>query len=805
MGKKHELTLQKHWDLIWSDDLPRDENHNLVFPIFVGRLEETNRLSGLISKRRHGAFFIGGNYGSGKTSTAYKSVYSQNGSDPIVVPITHLLLNAKSEDEDLVYETIRQMIRSLKRKKSLKNIESLEKLSHDLTLTKYLRSGSLDKLKTIKKSIDLDQNSFERVLRGIKNYVPQIIGLLAGITSFTSNVSFQWILQYINNDFSKLLVSAVTSLIFFFLSKFSIQAVQLTEKKSSELYEIDGISIHELQERFHDVLEIIEKEKKCEVVFIFEELDQFDNGNNKDSIGPNRLLRVLKSLKLLFHNSPATFLFLLGPDTFKLLESDSFRTLPTEKLFISKASPTELFTFLSEIVDKSKSQEINDNTWKYFQALKIKEARGNFYNLVRIIRENRRFITSDDKLNQEAIELPNLSKDDEFQAALLMALFPFIDRFNEEERENVFEGLLTVIEHYEFNLSQQILSHMENLPNDIQVRKIMVSYLEQIFKVGQGYNPQITIPHFDSVPERTRIMEIQWDELRKSLPNENYSLLYINQKGAILEEEHLFIKQYNDLILSLREIAKKAKIRISSDLKIDDLFNILSNHLGYPYSDTIVELSNQVDEVFNSIVNVALRERGENWYQNLVMKHIPALERINASLQENIIDEYIVRIGVVQKIDSPQVRGFSLGERPHAGGSEFASLIRRIKAPKGINRTFELNIPEQGIINLLLGTSPWSNDFQQQEFYMVRFDNRSNSSHGILYKGKNESNWKSHVMMPAHSEPEKNIQQIKLSYSRGLLKASISGNEALEENIGKVYWFAIANELTKTDVKFKKF
>src|SRR5690606_558212 len=81
-------------------------------PIFIGRDSELDRLVGILKKRNKGALFVGGENGSGKTSTVYSALDSLE-KKVLVVPLNHLFLYKNSNGSDLTLELTRQLVRSL--------------------------------------------------------------------------------------------------------------------------------------------------------------------------------------------------------------------------------------------------------------------------------------------------------------------------------------------------------------------------------------------------------------------------------------------------------------------------------------------------------------------------------------------------------------------------------------------------------------------------------------------------------------------------------------------------------------------
>lgn len=67
--KQDELQVKENWDLTWSQ-----ANDKKTKPLFVGRSQELDRIKTFIRSKRQGALFIGGENGSGKTSTVLKAL-----------------------------------------------------------------------------------------------------------------------------------------------------------------------------------------------------------------------------------------------------------------------------------------------------------------------------------------------------------------------------------------------------------------------------------------------------------------------------------------------------------------------------------------------------------------------------------------------------------------------------------------------------------------------------------------------------------------------------------------------------------
>lgn len=829
-----EITLKPNWDTSWNDGYSSGNAKTDELPIFAGKENELNRLTGILKKGKNGVIFIGGDRGAGKTSLARKALHEAKKHRKIVtIPINHLLLDPKASDNDLVYETIRQMVRSAYRISSLNKHTALEKLNNDIKLTRILRSKdeTEEKVQKIQASIDtrIDFTYLKKIFTvGIINIVFLI--LLNRLSPYFEKTT---IFQNLNTELKDLIYTLINWLgtVIGITALWSISVKK--SKKSSQIHEIDGISIHELQERLNEAIEKIEEQDGVELVFLFEELDQFDekeelkHEKGKDegqakNINCDRLLKILKSLKLLFHNSKAQFIFLVGPETFYWLNaSPIYKTLPSEKFYISISTPKEFEKYLQDI--QAHQNEKSRNVIDHF-ALLIWKSELNFYSLKQILREKRKFKeiaykyknTSTEEIihpayyplhrlfkrnrsdlkqqiyQEERIVFGKLDTNQAFKAALLRTLFPYIETEDLKARETLLDTFKKIIDHYDRSLTSMKTDHLEIDLSDDNIKAIVQSYLNWIFTIGRQKDRSLSLPDI----YENRINPILWSQLQGNFKPEEYRLLHTDQIGPILNEEITFVEKYNELLSCFNKITK------ADYHTVGEHSQRICDRYGVDFTP-IQDFINRVDGTREKIENTQLGDRGIGWAIDLANEIIPNLGQIKEYIESKINTEDILVLskGSWELTDS----SIKLFNTIHKPGVEFATIIRFDMLLAVLKRdgkpTIKLKLDEGVIFNLLFGVRDWSNEPDKQEYYMLRYDNRKNHDHAFLYKPSNESSWK--VIKPIRKLQYPKESSIKIVYDGSKIKARFDGyNKISSLKIGKIKWLAFANELGDVQVEF---
>ena len=152
--------------------------------------------------------------------------------------------------------------------------------------------------------------------------------------------------------------------------------------KYSKLRKVQNSVSNRLKSLFR-FLSSIFRDPLRQIVFVFDELDNFDEN-------PDKILQFIKNFKNLFTLSRTSFVFITSPKLVSYIGSsdsifsgnpkDVHRTLFTHQLYINKYIKEEILKFLKEIFgDKEDNKEILD-----FLAIK---SQGNIFNLKREIKK----------------------------------------------------------------------------------------------------------------------------------------------------------------------------------------------------------------------------------------------------------------------------------------------------------------------------------------------------------------------------------------------------------------------------------
>jgi len=339
---RNKLYVQPNWNKNWQWPIKG------MPPVFVGRTKYKERIKSFLTKDNNGSLFIGGDRGSGKTSTVLASLCeSFDENRVIVVQAKYVFLSGSSnpatEKEDYILELIKTLARSLEYAWNWKFLFSRDFLSQ------YKVRGKIIQLKkdvnakiSTKREENIRENisktSFALSLDG--KIVPLIIAIL---------LNGAWVFNKGNFTLPLLdenITSSVISLVNIFLL-FSITLDTLRSRKEENIRETSNITVHELQDRVLEIIRILSKHRK--VVILFEELDHYDEENVQP--GPLQILNLLKTFKILLTTSNASFVFLIGKITYGKLKTPNtpYTTIATEKIFLPLVKPTDLDSYLDNI------------------------------------------------------------------------------------------------------------------------------------------------------------------------------------------------------------------------------------------------------------------------------------------------------------------------------------------------------------------------------------------------------------------------------------------------------------------------
>lgn len=574
------------------------------------------------------------------------------------------------------------------------------------------------------------------------------------------------------------------------------------EKSSNKQSEIEGLSIHELQYRTSNILTELKKFKQDKkIVILFDELDHYDY-QKSNACNTETLLLTLKGLKLLFQNVSASFVFLIGEETYRQMNNNSYLTIATDRFFLAKAGPNELDEFVLKVFKNPPNKQ---RGWlETYSALKIRESNGNFYKLIALLRDD--FDYSKEGL---ILKTKKISHTEEVMAILIRASFRFITSYSQRLskgaiNDEIFNGLMSVVDNY----YRAVLGNPEKLviSSSQVVESAITSYVDYIFSTAKKLNPNITMPSYDKGGKA--YSSLDWPGIQ-NLPEPEILIREVTK--AILPEEKDLEGLYKKIYSDLEFLANKLSIRKISN--VAKWLREIANATLIPETP-LVEYAEEISEAYKIIAEIPFQQRPVDFKQTLTNKIFPA----GNNLQDLIANKYffqdtnplvVKRISPVNVYNSNDPEGntlvFELGERHHSGGSEFSSFVT-IAHPLPANKfvlKFKAYMQPDSIVDIVFGTKPWTEEISQREFLMVRLDTRGGSRDGIFYKNSMQPTWHERALpkQNIHTESLKDVTfWVRLNNREISLNKPRWNSITAKEHVNKIYWWGVANELKRVDL-----
>lgn len=438
-SNKLSLTIKDYWDYPQTYVYSSDQEQKNTIGVFVGRVEEKDKLKDLFNRKSKGSILISGPRGVGKTSLVYRVIYELQRDGlkdsrqllPIVLNASQLeikndnghfdigkdrfiLINlisqlsstyeelvsnqnaelAENKPNDIINkvkfffsnvqrkhvsdeaEITYQDIENLYRKAVAKKWE-LEKV--DESFTKLLEKTETSK--TDKSSINFS-HIFSEVLHFIKDNILFYLSMPALTGGAVYLATYNLRLTTIG-----LIISSLTEIVVTYKREEKIIHEKYRKQKDKVTYKIDN-SFSTLESQFQEVLKKLAK--KFKVIFVIDELDKIQKSGQD-----NLALDLIKIYKNLFTHSPGLFVFIGNKDLYnKVLspdyENNEYLTLFTDHIFLSVPTSDDLSSFYENILEdtnENRSQVENSSVWIDFQKFISFKAKANFFVIIHFLKD----------------------------------------------------------------------------------------------------------------------------------------------------------------------------------------------------------------------------------------------------------------------------------------------------------------------------------------------------------------------------------------------------------------------------------
>ncbi len=823
------LVLKDNWRMIW--DSPWTKSN----PVYIQRKEIDYKIESFLETDQGGSLLIGGNRGTGKTSSLYyvigKLLKKRIIDRKKVFIIRSCSLNLANNDNlnAIVVDFSGLMLASIcnvwvsKFKMAFFGwlswfVEFLESFGISfltLDILDFYKNISKEKRKEEAESFKVAYSGFELWFgREIKNlftflfiYFPVILFFFSrnkGIPLF--DIKYQMLKEW----FLSLSIFAqfwlvVPILIVIFFGGLS--------RRESVYYDDGSLKVDKIQNIFLKLIEKISKKrgiiKKAllwlkrrehqitRAIFVFDELDYYDDGVSDNGGEKQLLLKTLKNFKLLFNSSAAKFIFIVGPNVYREMTANDgiFETIATNKISINDYSYEELFQFLNNITNTK------DNDFRDIKLYLIGKSGINFYRLIQLI-ESR---TLSGRLSV------NVSFDEKVISKMYEGIFEIIKlgTSDHNEADSTFRELSIIIDKYEKWVNNREWQEGIKVPNSSSVvLKNFKIFIRSLYPEGQ--QPDIKLGG--------EVNPVSWDSIVEFIVKENSFISRI--KGNFEEyykDEVDILNGKIDLIygrilpnkesqkISWDEKFKEIldRLRISSGVleQLEELKKIDSNRYSLQKMDILRKISDIADDVSNRFVYI-----------------------------NNSAEVAVSRI-VGNNVEVKDDKSLFFPKRNHETARSFASMITW---HKNISSDFKkiliegsFRIKNNGILDFVLGKGDISDtSLMDDTMYLFRFDTRGGKdpneryyyTDSILIWNKQEDPGRWNYVEGANSnnitpkdkwikfrfKVEQKNNQCIISLERGDSENNDNFKKRINHTIlncsDNFKWFGVANELEDCEI-----
>jgi hypothetical protein len=459
-----EHELRENWDCPQDYRAGKKEKE---MGIFDGRVEELERLTYILTKRRKSSILVCGERGSGKTSLVYRAIHKAGLIDRNVIPVIISASQLKMEvSEQFIVENLIIRLRQSFNK-------TLKTTWHDIKFRCVLNRLYL---KALARNIDETRTKSIKV-----DYLFLIIvfTLLAILFTFalcllffpaqTINISIGFAESYKNGSPAFKLISKTASIVVSL-------AIGIATWTFSRSYSISFGKDSQILE--NELINLLEK-SKWHFIFVIDELDYLEVSPTK-----KENLKHLKAYKNLFHFMNASVVMVGDRNFYEMTiknESDIYWTIFTDTIYLTCLSQSEIAEYVYKICKKPEAKQ-----WEEVQNYILYEARGNFKKVIGKLRE-----LHDPKSDKLIIKKRSFGALQRSQAKSFKLMSSYYDAKrnylpgNAEKNEKLFNALYEVI-NPKIWTEEQTFSFASGYN---QEQQYLIDFLEKVSVISQSITP----------------------------------------------------------------------------------------------------------------------------------------------------------------------------------------------------------------------------------------------------------------------------------------------------------------------------
>lgn len=785
------IQIKPDWDekVSWYKDPP-----NIASPL---ELDAYKQVIDFLIRKESGSLIVSGDRGAGKTTTLINAVRfcEKDVVFPVYLNSAHLESFADCGLEDtlgmlkILKLLVRSLLRELESKKKKVPFE-LNQLLHDCEATRMSISHSL--------SIDT-KLSIGTKLSSIWNLATQLFPWLDFGVKLESSVdsSFSHI-DSTNSVWEKTGLSIED-----FVDRFS-KIIKILEKKG--VFTSESPKLYSLQLRLLRKVIKVElsdpwkKKYTKKLVFILDELDVYD-GDGESKIKSKEVLSALKKFKNLFTLSTAHFIFIVGKKTYLEAKVDPYRTLFSDRCYLSTPDGSKLSEFIERVVigriNKDLRQEWEEIKWYFIMCSKH-----NLYDLISIVNSYSDYDQKDKQLFVKIFERTTSEKTLTSLHYLLNSVFVYHKQspIFENNNDDLFEELISLENNFKKYLLQGLQEPFSldvgrdsgNIEVNSGLKDAKIALVKSLFLFSNKQAPKITT-------EPTIVLP--WDELIQFL---SFDKVKAGVFGAVTTIEQALINETNELVKSINLRFGNYLDTLANNSNFGKTLVKLSSLLGVEFNqDDINSVLQSLDQIYHDPIDK------RNWEQ--ITQSSQSLKAISSILLKYVQygSDFIARADWGQaEVDNSIVK---LGADASHGNSLISrfTILLPIIDKEDFSIRANVKLSSGALVNILL-----YRDYAQTEiesdFYMARLDGRQpESSFGdcILHKPKAAS-WDivpDSTIRKTSSEVDKTVE-IMISLHRNILELKKRKKMKYElisrtKTDGRVNLIGISNELASAEVK----
>ncbi|MBI5019655.1 hypothetical protein HZB58_05285, partial [Candidatus Gottesmanbacteria bacterium] len=574
---------------------------------------------------------------------------------------------------------------------------------------------------------------------------------------------------------------------------------------NSTIWEKTGITVEDIVDRFSYVIKILEKrgvftseitksrtltlklfrreikliwfipqkvKQHRKLVFILDELDFYD-GDSNTSIKPSDVLGVIKKFKNLFTLSSAHFIFIVGKQTYLAAKIDPYRTLFSDRCFLSIPDGQKLSKYLDEIAIGSIKKDLKPE-WEEMKWLLIAQSKHNLYDLVTTANACSVYDEDAKKMRLELFERTPSEKVIVAFHYLLNDIFIYYRQSSifEHHNDSLFEELYRVelaFKKYLFEKAQDTISFVVEDTGSIEVnsalRDAKLALVRTLYLFANKKAPPI---------EAETSIALPWDEFRQALMLEKVKQ---GIRGAVTSGEQTLVSSLDILIGTINQKYANYLGFEATKANIKYTLEVISKLLGISFNASDIDA---LEKAWFQVNTLPVDQR--NW--DLITQSVQSATAISTVLSK--YDQVGKHIVVFTDWGQAKIENnlITLGNDSTHGNKHFTRvtfLLPKIEKDKSLELRAKVTLSEGAILNFL-----FYKDYQvtelESDFYMARLDSRNNKvGDCILYKPKG-GNW--------DIVPDSTVKQSGTSFDKEVEVKIILNNKGLLElrkRMGRIY------------------